>query len=449
MNSLLTMPCVWAQTTPDEEALPILSLRRWFWSSTLASPEAAPEWNGLWAWISGLAALFVIILVVQGPSKALRQLFDLPGHVELVAAAWRRLKSAGRVLMATLGLVVLSWTFSMLARYDQSERLTDLTVLLRSKAVLEVALEQGALTALTPLRDLFSLSDLTVLVALAAVVVFRHSADRWSGVLGSGSEADDVPAGRTTLTWLVAGCYGLYRIATLLAPTGNLPLEGCLFVDGLVIPAFMLTVDGLLLAWVLTELSRSSPAGNFGPIDVAGALRLLPASMSACLLAMPARYLALGAYLALPFASPWVSRNVLGPLLGGWGLVTLQGAALVMIGLCGAVPWGTGGVLAALRGYTRLLRTEGGFLWVAIVLTGLALGFVSGLSYLLVLSLPPQPWVLMTADAYAHYLSLPIGLLAAAAFVELGGRSRDASIAPAEPLGAEAELERPDALAAD
>ncbi|MBV8608950.1 MAG: hypothetical protein JO034_16015, partial [Singulisphaera sp.] len=41
----------------------------------------------------------------------------------------------------------------------------------------------------------------------------------------------------------------------------------------------------------------------------------------------------------------------------------------------------------------------------------------------LLLAMPPQTWVLSAADGYAHYATLPIGLLALAALVELGERS--------------------------
>ena len=36
--------------------------------------------------------------------------------------------------------------------------------------------------------------------------------------------------------------------------------------------------------------------------------------------------------------------------------------------------------------------------------------------------MPAQPWVLLAADSYAHYASLPIGLLGLAGLVELGTR---------------------------
>jgi hypothetical protein len=53
---------------------------------------------------------------------------------------------------------------------------------------------------------------------------------------------------------------------------------------------------------------------------------------------------------------------------------------------------------------------------------------------LLVLSLPPQPWVLPAADSYAHYITLAAGLGLLAALVELGARAAKAA-EPAAPEG--------------
>jgi hypothetical protein len=76
-----------------------------------------------------------------------------------------------------------------------------------------------------------------------------------------------------------------------------------------------------------------------------------------------------------------------------------------------------------LGGYWRLLHAEGGRLVGALAWAGAAAGGASALAYFLVLSLPPQPWVLAAADSYAHYATLPVGLLLLSALVELGGRS--------------------------
>jgi hypothetical protein len=103
------------------------------------------------------------------------------------------------------------------------------------------------------------------------------------------------------------------------------------------------------------------------------------------------------------------------------------------------VAWSRGGVGAALRGYIRLLRAEGGRLVAVLAWSGLACGGLSALAYATVLAHPPQPWVLTAADSYAHYATLPIGLAALAALVELGGRAGPAEGPAATSAQARAE----------
>src|SRR5438094_702684 len=98
---MLWWPLVWGQATgpvtrSSPGSLAPLALRRWCSSLTLSSPEAVPSLFGLWSWLIGLAALLVLVLVVQGPVRALRQVFDPAGHVRLVVAAFDRLRRAGR-----------------------------------------------------------------------------------------------------------------------------------------------------------------------------------------------------------------------------------------------------------------------------------------------------------------------------------------------------------------
>jgi hypothetical protein len=50
-------------------------------------------------------------------------------------------------------------------------------------------------------------------------------------------------------------------------------------------------------------------------------------------------------------------------------------------------------------------------------------GLAAAPAYLVVLSLPGSSWVLSAADGYAHYATLPVGLLTVAALVELGERA--------------------------
>src|SRR5690242_6191014 len=95
----MSMPWVWAQSAvPDPTAVPLLALRRWFTSLTLSSPEAVPSRFALVVWLAGLAGLFVLAALFQGPGRALGQLIDLPGQVRLWSAAVGRLRRAGRLV---------------------------------------------------------------------------------------------------------------------------------------------------------------------------------------------------------------------------------------------------------------------------------------------------------------------------------------------------------------
>ncbi len=82
--------------------------------------------------------------------------------------------------------------------------------------------------------------------------------------------------------------------------------------------------------------------------------------------------------------------------------------------------WGRGRVL---RNFFRLLRAEGVRLVLTLAVSGLLAASLSAIAYVAVLSMPAQPWVLDAADSYAHYATLPVGLLLLAALVELAGRT--------------------------
>ena len=264
----MRIPLFWAQRAPDEQLIPLLALRRWFWSQTLAAPTSTPGGQALWAWGLGLLALLVLAMIAQGPARAIGQAIDLPGHLGLVGAALERLKVSSRLVMIALGAAVISWTSSLLVRFRRPSALEDLLALTRSRSVTELAVEQGVLAALTPLRDVMSLGDTLVLLAAATAVVFKFSADRWGDDSGTGKA---VPTW-STLCWAAGALYGLYRLTAMFAPTGDLPMGGCLVLEALVVPALMAASDGLLAAWVLVELRRSARSGDVEPIDVGGAI---------------------------------------------------------------------------------------------------------------------------------------------------------------------------------
>lgn len=102
----LTMPLLWAQAAGsgsgasaaagsgtgvgNPAAMASLAFRRWCSGLTLSSPQVIPSMDGFWAFLAGLAMLFAVAMVFQGPLLALKQLSDIPGHAALVRQATRR-----------------------------------------------------------------------------------------------------------------------------------------------------------------------------------------------------------------------------------------------------------------------------------------------------------------------------------------------------------------------
>jgi len=416
----------------NPEAVPLLAMRRWSSSLTLSSPVAAPRPVGAWSFLAGLAAILLLAIFAQGPVRALGQALDVPGHFRLLAAAMRRLKSRGRLVAVVLGATVLSWTVGQAIRFNNAQGLTDLSVLSRTRTLGEVAFDQGTLAAVTPLRDVAGMGADLLMLLIGTVAVFKFAADRWSS-------ADPPPPMRIspatiTMIWGGMGLYLLYRLGTLVVDSGGLPVGGCLFVEPLVVPALMLLADGVLLAWVVTELLDASRGWKGEGLNLVDALPRVGGSMLACLAVLPARYASTAAWLAID-TLPRGAQVWLAPMVAGWGPTWMQGGALALLGTVGAVAVGDGSVGGTLRGFFALLRAHGGRLVAVAGVAGSAAGALAGAAYLLVLSLPPQPWVLAAADSYAHYATVPIGLLTVAALVELG-----ASLRPAE-----AELPKPSA----
>jgi hypothetical protein len=152
----------------------------------------------------------------------------------------------------------------------------------------------------------------------------------------------------------------------------------------------------------------------------------MPAAALASFLALPARYVGTLVFLIyqhLPtsIATTWAGRYIRWQF--GWGLVDLQGASLVFLGVVGIVAWTRGSLGDALVGFRRLLREQGGHLVAAIAMAAVAAFLLGGVIYPLILLLPPAGWVLPAADGYSHYLTLPVGLWSAAALVDVAERS--------------------------
>ncbi len=418
------IPMLWAQRSSVEDEVAALALKRWTWSQILTSPSPTPSNLGLWTWLFGLLALLIIASVAQGPSKAFGQVLDLPGHVRLLSASLTRLKYSSRLVMILFGITVLSWTISMGTRLGRESALAEVLLLKGTKSVTEIALEEGVLAALTPVRDLFRLSDILLLLGVSAAIVFKGSADRW-GAFDMGQRRN-APTGSlpswSTYCWAAASFYLLYRSISLIDVSSDLPMESCLIIDIVLIPILMATCDGLLAAWVFTELRRFESMVETRIVDLPVVLRLMPAATLAAVAALPARYLSLMAFLALEYA-PTGAAPVFAFLLRGPGLIILQGIAIATVGIAGAAPWCRGTMGSALDGYGRLLKYNGGRLLATIGLGGLAAGIATGITKWLLLSLEPQSWVLMAADSYTHYATLFVGLITLSALIELGSQT--------------------------
>jgi hypothetical protein len=441
---------LWAQAQGaplDSEAAVVArsALARWFGGLTLSSPDPVPDKTALWALLAGLGALFLLALLIQGPLRAIGQLFDLPGHLRVVMASLRRFRRAGRLVAVLLGATVFSWTTWQARLHAEARRLEELIILRKAKSIGEIAFEQGVLAGLTPLRDLLGLGDTLFLLIVAAMVVFKRSADRWS-VTAPREVGDRLPSW-TTLTWCCTWLYLLYRLAGVIwEPTGQ-PIPLSLGIEIGLVPLVQVVSDALLFAWVLTEARHafSDAADEQIGLQVGDSVRRLPAAVLVCVLVLPARWLAVTARLALPYASGELADVALRPVLLGWGLVWLQAAALPLLPLAGAAAWGSDR-RGTLRVYLQMLRAAGGRLVAVVAGSALASGLLAGLAYQVILRLPPQSWVLLAADSYAHYATLPVGLLLVVTLVEIADLSSRTQVEEhGEPLEAGESADNTDA----
>jgi hypothetical protein len=434
---LLSLPLVWGQADPAAPNLDVaflLALRRWFSSLTLSAPQSGHALHALPVFLAGLLCLLALAVTFQGPGAALKQLFNLPAHVELVRAATRRVWRAGRVVSIAIGFTVLSWTAAEAVVFlKQDTRRFDPTVLTKARGLGEVALEQGFFAGLTPLRDVAGLGDNLALLLVAAILAFRASLEPPVAIIPPDPAAELEPFRPPQksmwwfLVWGSASLCVLYRAVGWTAGSGDLPLGGCLTAEAFLIPAVLLISDGFLLAWLLSEL-RNAGFESTGEdrLDTKQAVALMPGAALACALALPARYVATFVWLSSAYLPTWVHETSWGGYVRwqlGWGLTDLQGASLVGLGIAGAVAWSRGTIRGAVAGYRRLLASQGGYLVAAVLMAGTAAGLLAAAVYSIVLLLPSQSWVLFAADSYAHYATLPVGLWTLAALIELGERS--------------------------
>ncbi len=143
---LMSLPFVWAQVQAQPAAAPnapaaapnsmaLLALRRWFASLTLSSPQPVPDFHPLVAFLAGLGLLLALVVFLQGPVLALKQLFNVPAHVRIIQSASRRVWRASRMVTVTIAFTVLSWTASQaLIFLRQDTHRLDLALLTKSRA---------------------------------------------------------------------------------------------------------------------------------------------------------------------------------------------------------------------------------------------------------------------------------------------------------------------------
>ena len=411
-----------------------LALRRWCGSLTLSRPDPSTEAisAGLWAWMIGLGVLLLFVIVVQGPARAIGQLLDLPGHARLLSAATGRFRRSGRLLAVTVGATVVAWTSSQTFSYGVATGRDDELALIKGHRLIDVGLNQGYLAAMTPTRDVLGLAFSIPLLIAAAVVLFQFTTDRWGAGVRPPISIRRRSSRWATIGWGSAALYALYRFVSLVTGNAELPMGGFVILEAVVVPALMALADGVIVAWVLVEL-RNAGLGDAerDSFDVVGVTLLIPSAALACVLAYPSHYIGTAAWLSLvnlTAGSPvgtWAGSYFRWQL--GWGLIDLQAAAVVTGGIFGAVAWNRGSLGDAMGNYSRLLSNEGGRLVAALAAGGLAAGAVSTLAYVVVLSLPSSTWALNAADSYAHYATLPVGLILTAATIELGERSLPAA----------------------
>lgn len=438
-------PLVWAQATVvnaggggtapavagtgAQNSLGLLALRRWCGSVTLCSPDPTPNLNPLWAWLAGLGALLLLAVIVQGPGRAFRQWFELAGHVRLIVQSVGRLRRASRVLAAVVGMTVISWTFGQALVFHQARGREDLTILTKARGLGELAIEQGILAAITPLRDVAALSTNFPLLLVATFLVFRAATDFFGqGPPPSLARRREPISNWSSIAWSAGLSLLLYRLICLGTGWLDLPLGNCVMVEAVVIPALMMTCDGMLLGWVLCELRNAGTPDPTGDVlDPRDAVDLLPGSILAAVAALPARHLATFVLLAIYHVPVSVMTQAAAGRWIQWqlhhGLMSTQAAALPLAGLAAGTVWSRGDLGGTVRGYLRVLRAEGARLCVMFALAGLFAGVFSAASYFVVLSFPASPWLINAADSYAHYFSLPAGLWLLSVFVELGERA--------------------------
>lgn len=410
----------WVQSAPARPGSPaLLALRRFFIGLTLSPPETSVRPYALWSIAAGLGVLFLVAIAAQGARRAFFDLFDLPGHVRLAFQAIDRLRNASRLSGICLLAAVLSWTGYQFFTYKRDSGSEDLALLASTRGVgWSLAGDHASFAALTPLRDLFGLTDMIPLALFLWFALSKIVLDRFAATAFLERPDGKFPAA-ILFCWVSLFLAALFRLIGLFLETSGLPPGGVGPIEMFVIPIVTWLADSIVLCWIIVELRNASlTRGEAFSFDPEGWVSLATGGMLASLALMPARYLGIAAATAIAYV-PWVIRGA--NLV--WSLVAVQAFGLLAAGLLGGLAWTRGSGKLGLRGYGRLLRASGGRLVAVLSLSCLACGVIAWIAYGVMFSLPAQPWLLTAADAYAHYGTLVVGLATAAAIIELGESS--------------------------
>ncbi len=374
-----------------------------------------------YAWQIGLLVFSVLLfaaIVIQGPRKALGQFFGLGGLFRLFANAVARLRNAGRLLAVVFGAAVLSWTGFEISTFRDSAGLDDLNLIRTTRGLgWDVIWDHAILAGLSPLRDLIATADFLPL-EIGLAIILAHKLLERSANAHLVHDPDRRPGFIAFWFWAALVVRILYQMVSAAMEPTRLPWGGFTPLEIVVVPAFVIASDAVVVSWILVELrnARLRKSDAF-PFDFEGWIKLLPRAVLVCVLLSPGRYLGFVLVLA---------KDHYPGLVGGsrlvWILIAAQATGVLFCGLVGAAAWSAGGSLG-LRNLSRAFRDEGGRLTAWVLLMGVLAVVGSAPSYALVLSMPSQGWLLTVADAYAHYATLALGLLAAAGLVEIGERA--------------------------
>jgi hypothetical protein len=420
----------------------LLALKRWVGQGTLTSPDTASAFDSLVRyWLFALCAIALAGIVAQGPKRFFLGLTRWSDFKALLGMGLVRLRSRLVVPMALAGFVLCSWTTSQLLQYDSVANLDALQLSLRGKTIAMFGLEQGVLTALTPLRDLLALADVWPLAAAGLFFGFRYTSQaQW--VPRSVKTSEQIRAQTLAqIFWVVVAVWLVYRIVVGVSGEGGLPLHSGAWFEVALEPATMLLIDSVLAAWVVVELRDSlmSDSDSLGP-DPVKIFSLFPAMIFVCFLLAPGRYFAHVVWLAWnSFVDQAAQSGAVAPdILSGviwalsWGIVDIQVIAMPFALLAGAAAFGGGSIGRVLRIAWRTLRGDASLYFATTIAMG-TFGLMStSLLTSLMLSHPSEPWVLMAADFYCHLASLAIGLWYLCCLIELCSRHWPAPIAESD-----------------